>query len=895
MGMQPPRWADRFLKWFCKPDLLEDLQGDLYEIFYHHCEQGNVRKARYTYAWLVFRSFRPSAIKHTDILKNSIFTMTQYNLKVALRVLWRDKFNSAINLLGLTLGITCFLLLGLYVKQELSFDRHNTKKDRIFRTWLKEDYGEGREFFNSHTPMRFESLLEDNFPEVERSVQYVLESFMVGDDENMISESLAIISPDFFQVFDFDLLLGNTTDPLANRTDLIISRSYALKYFGDIDAVGQSLKVQLDTAVQEFVVSAVIEDMPKESSIRFDLAISADNGLRIFGADAYKEWFTVIAETYVLLRETTAVASVEAKIQDVLMTHLGGVALGEDGLERDQYNIGFQKLTDIHLNPEIPLGNAPVNNPQYIVILSVIALLVLFMACVNYTTLAIGQSMKRSREVGVRKVLGAEKPALVYQYLSESTILSMAAMAIAIGCTVLLIPTFNALTDWELVYSFAWWHVAACCGLGLVIGFGAGAYPALIASAFRTISILSGRSQAASGSMIRKSLLVVQLLIATFLISTVLIMRDQLNFLLNKNLGYDYSTVVSARLPVDPESRGVVNTISSGIRNGELLRSKLEQHPEISKVAMGSHLFGSNGWANMAFTDTKGDFKWFRLLVANPEYLNAFNIPIVEGRGFETGNGLDERQSILLNQTAVKYLGLKDPLGSKLPGNRFGEHQIIGVVRDFHYSSLHTEIEPLVIVQNIMPIAQGVSDVNSSDSIDPKIVFTYTGPNLHGALDILRTEWEATFPTVAWNYEFIDERIKSQYQNEVRLGKLILTAAALAILIASLGLFGLMMLISNNKIKEIGIRKVMGASAVAIFKLLLKGFKTQLIIAMVISVPLTIQLANQWLENFAYRTEISALPFVLGGIIVMLIAASVIGYHTFRATRVNPVKSLRVE
>jgi putative ABC transport system permease protein len=258
-------------------------------------------------------------------------------------------------------------------------------------------------------------------------------------------------------------------------------------------------------------------------------------------------------------------------------------------------------------------------------------------------------------------------------------------------------------------------------------------------------------------------------------------------------------------------------------------------------------------------------------------------------------NGLDQRQSVILNEAAVNYFGFDEPIGAKLPGSEFGEHQIIGVTNDFHFSSLHSEVEPLIIVQNPVPIFQGLSDADFIDSLVPKLVFTYSGSNLSDATAILKKEWEATFPNESWNYNFIDERIKAQYENEARMNKLISVATFLSIVIASLGLLGLTMLVVNSKIKEIGIRKVMGASSISIFRLLAKGFSIQLLISIVLSIPLTIWLINKWLENFAYRVDIGVGLFVVSGLLSIIVAFLVISYHTLRAAKVNPVESLRSE
>lgn len=892
MNGHPPRLADRFLEWFCDPYLLEDLQGDLYELYESNLNKGRL-KADSKYWWLVLRSFRWSALKKNRKLKNSGLMITKNNFRIAWRVLWRDRFNTSINLLGLTIGIACFVLLGLYVQQELSYDQFHSKKSRIYRSWLKEDYGEGQIFINSHTPLRFESFFEDNFPEVEKSVQYIQQTYLVGRGEGRINERVAIISPDFFEVFDFNIIEGNK-QLLRSPDDIVLSQAYAKKYFGDLDPIGKSLAVQIGSEVRNFNVSSVFQDLPQTSSMSFEMAISTENNSNLFGERTLKAWFSVIAETYVLVKENASVASIEGKMQEVVLSEMGEAGYGDGPIQEGQYDIRMQPLTDIHLNPDVPLGNAPVANPQYVFILAAIGLLVLVIACINYTTLAVGQSLKRGREVGIRKVMGAHRGTLVYQYLSESILLGFMAMVIGVTIALFLIPTFNTLTGTAIFYAFHWWHAFVFLGIGLIIGIISGIYPALILSGFKTIKILQGNLKLGKLTL-RKSLVVFQFLITVFLISTTLVIQKQVKFLQSKDLGIDYEAVISTQLYADPAADRISQRIATAMENGQLLKSKLEQNAEISKIAMGTHVFGTSGWANLAYTDDKGVFRWFRLLVVDAHYLDAFGISMKEGRAFEEGNGLDLRQSVILNEKAVAHFGLEDPIGKKLPGSEFGDHQIIGVAEDFHFSSLHTEIEPLVIVQNIIPIVTGVSDGDIVDSITPKLVFTYSGSDLTKATEILKREWESVFPNESWNFNFIDEQIKSQYENEARMNRLIAVATFLSILIAALGLLGLSLLVVNSKVKEIGIRKVLGASIFSIFRLLAKDFSIQIVIAIILSVPLTVVLMNEWLENFAYRTDIGVGLFIVSGVVSMLVAVMVISYHTLRAAKVNPVQSLRTE
>ncbi len=887
MIARPPKWMDRILSWYCKQELLEDLQGDLWELY-----QGQVgkkttyRNIRY-FLWII-RSLRPSTIKGLKF-KNSN-NMTLNNFKIAGRILWKDRFNTGINLLGLSLGTVCFFLLGFYVWQELSYDHFHRNKDRLYRTWLLEDYGNGQTYFNSQVPFRFEELLEGNFPEIEDAIQLTKQNYLIGRGENRINESVSLISPEMFDVFDFKLLEGNTSKPLESKRAVIISDDYAKKYFGDSEPIGKYLGIQLDSTITDFQVTAVFEDMPVSSSIDFDIAISSDNNRDIFGYRAMNAWWLVAPEMYILIKEGATISDVESKIQDVVMSYLG------EDVERDEYTIGFQPLTDIHLNPDIPLGYAPVANPQYVLILGIIGVLVLIIACINYTTLSIGQSLRRTKEVAMRKVLGATRGGLIFHYLAESALVTSISLLIGVFLAISLIPTFNRLTGTEILLTFEWWHLSVYVIVGLLIALLAGAYPAFVLSAQKSLSMFRGSGFHPKNQLVRNGMVLFQFMITVFLISSTLIMRDQVNYLQNKNLGYQHEAVVSVKLFADPGAQRTTEIIETGFDNGELLKARLSQYPEVSKIGMGTHVFGTPGWASLAYTQDDGTFRRFSLLIVDPYYFQTFNIKMKEGRAFDPESALDQRQSVIINESAADYFGYSNAVGEKLPGNKeFGDHQIIGVTNNFHFSSLHQDIEPLIIVQNPLPIFQGVSDGDFRDSLVPKLVFTYTGSNLLYVREILEENWSSSFPNESLQFDFVSEQISALYESEARMNKLVVIATILSILIAILGLLGLTVITANSRIKEIGIRKIMGADTLSIFSLLSKKFIVLLVIGTLASVPITIFIMRGWLENFAYHVEIGFIQFVLGATLSIVIAGIVILYHTIRTVRVNPISSLRDE
>lgn len=887
MKHSPPKWADRFLEWFCHPDLLEDLQGDLYELYEDKVESGHPKQARYLFIWWVFRSLRYDVIKKGGI-KNA-GTMTINNFKIAARVLWRDKLNTFLSIAGLAIGLTCFLLMGFYFKQEVTYDQFHSKKDRIYRVWLKEDYGGGRVFFNSITPLIFEQVLEENFPEIEKVIQYINNTYLVGETPNRINESVAVIGPDFFEVFDFGIVQGNASSPLPDQNSVVLSSSYATKYFGQTNPVGQQLPIQIGENKRQFTVSAVFEDMPKSSSFQFDMAISTANNKTIFSEAARTAWFSVVAENYVLLKKNTTIEAVEAKTQDVIMSHL------EDQVNPGEYQIGFQPLTDIHLNTDVPAGIAPVGNPSYVYILGLVGLIVLIIAGVNYATLSIGQSLRRRKEVGVRKVMGAMKRSLIGQYLAESWLTTLIALIIGLGVAYAILPVFNKLTQADVHLTFEPWHILLYAGIVFVVGFLSGIYPALILSGLKITNILSGHKAPKRSFYLRKGMVVFQFVITVFLITSTLIMREQLNYINSKDLGYQYEAAVSVPLYPDPSSSRLQEFIFSAMDNGKVLKEELKKYPEISDIGMGSHVFGSRGWGQLSYTDDAQNFRQFRLLVVDPNYFNTFDIEVKEGRAFEPESTLDQRESIIINQAAADYFGLEDPVGKKLPGSDFGMHTIIGVTENFNYSSLHTEVEPLVITQTLEPIYMGISDHGYQDSPIPKLVFRYNGSRLSKVGDILKKEWEQVFPAEELNFAFVEDNIQAQYENEQRMNRLVSFATILSIIVASLGLLGMTVLMINSRVREIGIRKVMGASELSIFKLLAGSFAPQLLLGILLSIPITYWLMRDWLNNFAYHINIGLDIFILSGIISIVIALLVISAHVMKAARVNPVEVMKRE
>ncbi|MHA7101454.1 ABC transporter permease [Roseivirga pacifica] len=890
----PPRWADWLLELYCKEEFIEEIQGDAHELFERRSEH-SAFKAKARYVWDILRFFRPQNIKTSKRLNSNFINMTRNNFKVAARVLWRQKVNTALNVFSISIGIACFILIGLYVKQETSFDNFHKEKDRIYRAWVKEVYADGRVFFNTHTPLPLGPTLAENIPEVEAIVTIGNNPTLVGRGDGRIADNFQVVTPNFFDYFDFEVLEGNKDKPLPNRSSVVISESYAKKYFGDKSPINKALPLQIDNETRDYIVSAVLEDTPLNSGIRYNILISDENNDLLYSPRMFNAWFSIIVETYAVLKEGVSPEHLSPKTKSMIKAQLGGMDPFDGAPVEDHYLVGFQPLQSIHLDPEVPVANYPVGNPQYVYILGAIGFLVLVIACINYATLSIGQSIKRAKEVGVRKVVGAQSGNLIWQYLSESLLIAILATFIGVLFTLWALPVFNQLAQTNLAFELNLETFTQLAGLTMAIGLLSGIYPSLILARFKLIKILKGSNLSAGKQLARKGMVTFQFLLTIFLISTTLIMKKQLNYLQSSELGYNYDAMVSVPLYSQPNSRGIGQMVSSAMENGKMLKSELSKHPNISDFGMGSHVFGTPGWWQLGFEATTGNYLQFDLLMVDPYYLDAFKIEMVEGVGFDPALDIHKTQGVILNQAAVEYFGFDNPIGKKLPGNDFGDHQIIGVAKDFNYESLRESVQPLVIVQNPIPILDGIMDTNSGDSVIPKLVFRYSGNSLAEVGTVLEKAWGGLFPGEELNFHFVEQNLQNQYENEARVNKIVTIATVLSILIASFGLLGLTILMVNTKVKEIGIRKVLGATPKTILGILLSQFTWQLVIAMLLSIPVTWYLMSQWLSDFAYRTAIGVNPFLLSAGLTMALVLIVIGFHAVRASKINPVKALRVE
>lgn len=889
--VQPSKYAHRFLEWFCPSRLYEGIEGDLVEQFEEDVKSLGVRNAKRRFIWNVIKFFRPEIILKNKF-KNHFFQlyMLQNYLKIAFRSLWRSKAHSLINVLGLGLGIVCCILITLFVNDELTFDKFHKKADRIHRVYARENYGENQEFFYTVTPFPMGPALKENLPEVESQVRINKIGTQVKVGENLFNETVTIGGQDLFNVFDFEILKGEGQGSLNNQSDVVISDVLAKKYFGDTDPINKTISIQLGETFDDFTVAAVTK-IPTNSSIQFYLLISDLNYPKLYSAQLLTSvWFDITPETYVLLREDVDPKTVTNKFPSLFKT-----LLGEEDFKNSHYEAGLQPLTTIHLDTRYPVGIAAVNNPKYAYILAAIALLILFVACINFVTLSVGRSLKRAKEVGIRKVVGAARTQLIVQFVGEAIIVTLISMTIGLILAAIGLPLFNNLAGKQLVLPFNLFMVEVVGALLLIIGLIAGSYPAFMLSGFQPISILKGSIQLGSSKQgLRKILVGVQLMFSIFLISSTLIMRDQLSFLQNKNLGFSKEQLAVIPLNV-PRGGRMPERVGKGFEIAEQFKLELAKFPQVASTCASSHDFANGNWVNVGFTDDKGTYRNFNLNSIDDDYLTTLKMDLVSGRNFSDENPADKRRSVIVNESFAKEYGWTDAIGKKIPGKNFGDHEIIGVVKDFHYASLYTKVAPLVLVEEPSIILKGIENINVDNSPIPKLLVRLKPGNVATTLEQIKTVWDKITGGEEFNFTFVDQALAEQYRSDQNLGKIVSIATVLAAIIASLGLYGLASLALQSRTKEVSIRKVMGATENSLLLLLTKEYIVLIIICLLISVPATWYLMTNWLSSFEYRIEVGMSVFILAGGISLIIALATISFQTLKTVWSNPVKSLNYE
>ncbi len=818
--------------------------------------------------------------------------MLKNYFKIAFRSLWKSKLNSIINIAGLGLGIAVCVLIMLFLRDEWTFDTFHTKSDRIYRVWGKEDYGADQKFFWTVTPFPMGPTLKENFEAIEAQVRINPMSAQLKVGESSYTESISVVGEYFFKVFDVKVIDGDLSSVLHHQGDVVMTRRAAQKFFGDQNPINKTISIQLGESFEEYMVKAVIENMPTNSSLQIDILMSDLNFPKIIDQNVLiSGWFNISPETYVLLREGADPLALGKEFPHLFKTLLG------ESYEKSHYTVGLQPMTDIHLNTDFPAGNAPVSNPRYSYILAAIAGLILLVACINFITLSVGRSLKRAKEVGIRKVVGAVRSQLISQFIGEAVIVTMISMIVGMVVAVVSIPLFNELSGKNLNLPIDGFMVGVAAGLITIIGLLAGSYPAFFLSSIVPVSILKGSgmtSPKAGKQNIRKVLVGVQLVLSIFLISSTLIMRSQLDYLKNKSLGFDQEALAVVQLNV-PRTDGLGKRIKAGFERVTQFRIELANYPDLAEACGSSHDFGNGGWTSLGYTDDNGTYRTFNCNTVDENYLSVMKLQLKEGRNFSAENPSDARRAIIINEAFAKEHNLEDPIGKRLPGKRFADHEIIGVVKDFNYASLYTKVEPLLLTMDITILLSGAENINIDNSPVPKLLIRLKPDNIRQSVEQLQEVWKKLNPGEEFSFSFVDQRLETQYRSDQNLGKIVTLAALLAVIIGSLGLYALASLAMQNRTKEISIRKVLGATEQSLLILLSRDYVYMMGISLLASVPITWYLMNTWLQTFEYRVMISWQFFAIAGSLALLVTFSTISYQAIKTAWTKPVDTLKYE
>lgn len=799
--------------------------------------------------------------------------------KIAFRTLLKFKGYAFINLFGLALGLTTGILIMIYVLDEVSYDNFHAKADRIYR--LKTAfYATGDEDRNGMDQNGWPvgRVLERDFPEVESVVYTRNASFlMINYQDKRIRQNAHFMGPEFFKIFSFPLVKGNAETALRDPYTVVITEDMEKKFFNG-DALNKTL-VMADTL--NILVTGVLKNIPSNSHIQVDMLLSFETFRALdsyFSYDNNDGWGNINIRNYILLKEGVDAQAFFKKAENIYMQHAGEQMKGWGVTAK----VGFEPLPSIYLRSRAGNGLGTLGSIDRLYLLSGIAAFVIILACINFVNLATARSVYRAKEVGLRKVAGSSRQGLIGQFLSESFVLTVFALVIALALTGLFLPMFNQLLNkhYEMLTLTNLQVVGGTGTLVLLVSLFAGYYPAMVMSALKPVEVLKGKMQSsARGIQLRRSLVVFQFIISAILVVGTLVVLDQLRYMQQQNLGFNKDAIM------------VVNSARVNSPNPdafETMKQELKKLSAIENVTMTNSLPGNPGWqGQVSYPEGKsGDAAVsVEYMAVDEDYVNTLGLNLIAGKSYSKDFEVDLKEGLILNEAAVQAYGWSDPqeaLNKQITSpSGYPEGRVIGVVKNYHQLGLQQKIGPMVM--DYFP-KQGYLY-----AIRFKVADTQ---HLIGSVQDL---WKKTFPGYDFNYFFLDQDFEKQYQAEHRLANVFTLFAIVTIVIAAIGLIGLVSFMVVSKTKEIGVRKVLGAGVFNITKLLSKEFIVLVVIANVLAVPLAWYFASQWLDKFAYRTALNPMLFVWTTLIAIVITLLAVGYQTIRAASANPVKSLRYE
>jgi len=799
--------------------------------------------------------------------------MLKNYLKSALRNIKKHKGYAFINIFGLAIGMTCCILIVMYITTELSYDRYHKNADRIFRLGFDANVG-GSKVIAPISNVPSAPALIQSYPEVLDAVRIrtVSRTSVVYEDRQFYENNILYADNSIFSIFTFPMTIGDPKTALETAYSVVLTEDTAKKYFSDEDPVGKTLTLNNEST---FVITGVMKNVPPNSHFTFDMLCSYET-LYDRNREIMEEWFNFRDYTYLLLSEGFDYRELENKFPALIEKYMGTTlkALGGE--------IGFflQPLTSIHLHSNLENEISPNSSITYIYIFAAIALFILCIACINFMNLATARSSTRAKEVGLRKVVGAERKELIRQFLGESLIYSFLSLMIALLLSRLALPFVSSLSGQDLSIAFmsVTWLIPGLIGLALFVGFLAGSYPALFLSAFRPAQVLKGNLKAGSAhSRLRSILVVSQFMISISLIIGTGIILDQIKFMKNKSLGFDKESVL------------VVEIMDRNVRQSlESMKTEIQKVPGVLSVSSTSLVPGQEPSVQPFIPEgfTEKQAQLMEIFWIDHDFVPTLGMEIIKGRNFSQEFRTDSSSAVIINQTAARRYGWENPIGKTIraPSDeimKWDTYTVVGVVKDFHRTSLHSVIGPQLIG-------------NDPGNFD-ELIIRISPENSDTTLRLLMEKWKEINPQRPFDFFFLDTLLESQYGAEERLSDIISAFSVFAIFIACLGLFGMASFAAEQRTKEIGIRKVLGASAPGVVALLSKDFLKLIAIANLIAWPLAYFSMHKWLQNFAYKTGIDVWVFLFTGVMAMGIALATVSYQSIKAALLDPVDAIKYE
>ena len=797
-------------------------------------------------------------------------------LKQTWRSFVKNKTYSLLNIVGLSVGLTCFALIALWVNDELSYDKFNSNYDRIVRVTGIEKRETGiSESAVSSAPMA--KALKDDYAEVENTVRFDMhEELVMHNGQQILQPGILLTDPSIFDIFSYSLSRGNVHSALNEPYSIILTQSTAKKYFGESDPMGKALIIYMNDSTgtgASYTVTGIMPDPPKNAHFTFSM-LGSFKTVEVANPDVLTVdgWGDASFYTYLLLKKGVDHKAFSNKISQFYGKYIGD----RFDIWRPIYFYKLQPLSDIHLRSNLQYELAVNGDAKQVYIFSTIAIFILLLAAINYTNLATARSVNRAKEVGVKKVIGAGKRQLLLQYLFESVFTAILALLLSVVLAVLLQPFFHKLTGKDLSLLSFPFLLVFLIGVTVFLGFISGIYPAIILSGFKPIEVLKGAFKSSSrGIVLRKTLVVSQFVITIILVTGIVIINSQMSYIKHKELGYDKDGLVFLRVHGNTD---VINGYNA-------FKNEILSNPLVSGAAVSNTLLGSLGSGGSETVDANGNplqVNTSRLRV-DTDYLTVHGIKLIAGKNFGIHAGADSIRPVLLNENAIKQFGWKDAETAIGKSFKMGGQpgKVTGVVKDFHFSTLQHLISPLVI----FPSQDRFSRITLKADVS----------KLPETTAWLEKTWKKHFPSALLDYSFSENVFEEQYREEGKFSTIFLYFSILSLVIACLGLYGLISYTTTQKTKEIGIRKVLGATANGIAAMLSGGFLKLVLFACVIAMPVAWYIMNRWLEDFAYRTHISWWMFTVAGVLVLVVALITVSFEAIKAAIANPVKSLRAE